>query len=397
MTELNCAVYAENAETARDLAQLLEGTGCISSLTEVSEARELARAVEALSPDLLLLALGEKADLVFAVAESLREPRPVLVFLGPVDRSDWILQAMRLGGREYLPPMPDAAVLSALLERIARSQGQASRSAAPGPIVSVVGAKGGVGTTVVACQFAAAMQGLGHRSCLVDLNLRRGDVGIHMDVSPRLSLADVARTRSRVDASFMSSILEPHASGLSLVLAPAQPEDGELVRPEHVAKALRMLRTQFDCLVVDLPSLWDESALRALDLSDALLLVTTPELSALAHTRKQLDLLARIGIPSERVALIQNRSGARETVRHGEAAEFLGRSFDHFLPNDYISVSHSIHFGASLGRMVPGSRLAQSLRELAAATAARIGLEERQAEEIPHGFGARIRRLVRRN
>jgi len=397
MIDLNCVVYAKDEGTARDLAQLIERTGLAASIAETSEPRELERAVEVLSPDVVLFALGEKADLVFQIAEGLREPRPALIFLGPTERSDWILQAMRIGGREYLPPQPDDAVVVALLERIARSQAGPSRAAAPGPIVSVVGAKGGVGTTVVACQLATALQSMGHRSCLVDLNLRRGDVAIHLDVTPRLSLADIARTRGRVDASFVASLVEPHASGLSLLLAPVQPEDGDLVRPEHVAKALRMLRAQFDCLVVDLPSLWDEAALRALDLSDALLLVTTPELSALAHVRRQLELLGRIGIPAERLLLIQNRTGARETVRRSEAAEFLGRDFDHFLPNDYISVSQSIHVGASLGRMVPGSSLAQSLRDLAAATAARVGLAEKEPEVGANGFGSRLRRLVGRS
>lgn len=61
-----------------------------------------------------------------------------------------------------------------------------------GRVVTVTGAKGGVGTTFTAVQFALAAAASGRRTALVDLDLQAGDVGSYLDVQFRRSVADLA-------------------------------------------------------------------------------------------------------------------------------------------------------------------------------------------------------------
>lgn len=61
-----------------------------------------------------------------------------------------------------------------------------------GRVVTVTGAKGGVGTTFTAVQFALAAAASGRRTALVDLDLQAGDVGSYLDVQFRRSIADLA-------------------------------------------------------------------------------------------------------------------------------------------------------------------------------------------------------------
>lgn len=61
-----------------------------------------------------------------------------------------------------------------------------------GTVVTVTGAKGGVGTTVAAVQLALAAQASGHNVALVDLDLQNGDIASYLDVQFRRSIVDLA-------------------------------------------------------------------------------------------------------------------------------------------------------------------------------------------------------------
>ena len=82
----------------------------------------------------------------------------------------------------------------------------------PARVVAVMGAKGGVGSTVVACQLAASLRARGARTALVDLNLPLGDVALYFDVQPTYTLANIARESDRLDATYLRTLLSGPAA-----------------------------------------------------------------------------------------------------------------------------------------------------------------------------------------
>jgi pilus assembly protein CpaE len=390
MTALSFVVLSPRKE----LREALEATGRVEVLAAFPEPERLVAAVRTLRPDGLLVDLGRDAEAAFEALEGLPSPRPLLLVSGPEEDGRAILRALRLGAREYLTPSPDEeAVLRAAVERLlAEEPAGAEPRRGRAPVVAVMGAKGGVGTTFLACQIATALARPGARVALVDLNLRLGDVALYFDLQPRYSIAQLASQDSRLDAAYLQTVLVPHASGVQVLAAPLQAEEAELVRASHVERAVGLLREDFDWVVLDVSRSWDEASVRALDLADQILLVTVPDVPTLSHARQHLDLLQRLGHAAERVRVIGNRVERRAPVSGRELSSFLGRGLDERVPNDYASALACVNEGKPVFEVAPKSPLTHVLAKLAERMHGWCGVDLPQAESARRGLAGIFRR-----
>jgi pilus assembly protein CpaE len=396
MAHLSCLIFAETELERAEVTLRVESTGHVGLVRSLGDPRKLGAEVRAARADVLLAVLGKEAEGTLDAIEALPQPRPALVFSGPSERSELILRAMHLGAREYFPELPEQAELATFLDQLLLEPGTSGKRDAAGALVGVLGAKGGVGATVVTCQLAGELQAAGCATCVVDLDLRDGDVALHYNVEPPYSLADVAQTSNRVDAAYLKSVAHVHSSGTSVITAPQRPEEAELIRTHHLEWVLEILRSQYEFVLVDLPRAWDEASLGTLDLLDQLLVVFGTDLPSLAHTRQHLELLARIEFPLRRIRLVANRHQRSNGVSDRETARFLGRAPDIRIPNDYLSVMESIASGKLLSQSAPRSAVHRAFRELAYHTREWCG--RAAPDEKPAGKGgiSMVRSLIRR-
>ena len=128
---------------------------------------------------------------------------------------------------------------------------------------------------------------------LVDLDLQYGQLVYFFDIKTRHTLSDVIAHLEEMDHSYLQNLLYPYNKFLSLLPGPARLEEAEAVTPEHLGKILSYLKNMpaFRWILVDAGHRMDEITLKALELSDNLVLVTAPSVPALANTRKWLELL----------------------------------------------------------------------------------------------------------
>lgn len=389
---LSFVVATERTELTRALRE----SGRVTVKAAVESLPELGQAVARHQPDALFVDLEPEAERALAHLESLPAPRPLLFVQGP-DDPGLIRRALRLGAREYLAPSeePKRELLTAVERLLAERRAEAAADGEPGsaPLLAVLGAKGGVGATFVACQLAAGLADRGARVSMLDAHLRLGDVALYLDLHPRYTIASLASATDAVDVAYLQTVLSSHRSGVQVLAAPERPEEADVVALEHVDRALGILRRENDWVIVDTPGDFDERSVHVLDRATGILLVTTCDVPALNHARLQLDLLQRLGYSPHKVRVVVNRMDRKTPVQGGEITDFLNRRFDLSLPNDYPTTAACVNEGRSLQEIAPRSSLCAAIDELATAAHGWCGVAPSKGEGgRPRSLLARLRR-----
>ncbi|MBM2810691.1 MAG: response regulator receiver protein, partial [Chloroflexi bacterium] len=99
-----------------------------------------------------------------------------------------------------------------------------------GQIITFFTLKGGVGTTSLAVNLATLLRSLTSQSVLlIDLSTERGAVSVHLNLTPKLTLADLPEDPSLIDIDVLESLILHHPSGLDILAAPPSPQTAELV------------------------------------------------------------------------------------------------------------------------------------------------------------------------
>ncbi|RKN07626.1 AAA family ATPase [Streptomyces radicis] len=167
-----------------------------------------------------------------------------------------------------------------------------------GRVITVSGAKGGVGATLIATQLALAAQTSGafeRGAILVDLDLLCGDVGSYFDVQFRRSVADLAGIAD-IAPQVLAEAVFSHETGLSMLIAPAEGERGEDVSEATARQLLGAVRARYDIVVVDCGSHMNSANAAAVETADVALLVTTPDVIAVRAVNRMVRMWDRLRI-----------------------------------------------------------------------------------------------------
>ncbi|MGY4389919.1 AAA family ATPase [Streptomyces sp. TE12347] len=176
-----------------------------------------------------------------------------------------------------------------------------------GRVVTVTGAKGGVGTTFTAVQLALAAAASGRRTALVDLDLQAGDVGSYLDVQFRRSVADLAGIQD-ISPRVLQDAVYDDASGLALLLAPADGERGEEVDERAARHIVAALRSRYELVVVDCGTQVTGANAAAVEMADVAVLVTTPDVVAVRAAKRMVRMWERLQVrKAEDTAMVVNR------------------------------------------------------------------------------------------
>jgi len=235
-----------------------------------------------------------------------------------------------------------------------------------GTVITVSGAKGGVGATTIAINTAIAIAKEHDRKVvLVDGALQLGDHRVFLDMgNDRKSITD-AVAAPNVDSELLKSVLVQHDSGVDLLLAPATPEESDLISEERMAMVLQTLRAMYDYVIVDVDKRLGDLVLSILDHADEVHIVMTADLSCLKNVRLVLEALRKVGFDPKRLKLVLNRSNAFTGVSVSAAEGALKREFETKIPNEYRIAISAQNTGSPFNYSKPDSALSKEIVELA--------------------------------
>ncbi len=322
---------------------------------------------------LLILELHDNPEETFSVIRDLvKAARGTEIFLtaSKLD-SAILLEAMRSGAKEFLAqPIQKQEVEDALSRFQERATAMVTNDAPikkDGKVLAFFGGKGGVGTTSMAVNTAAALMKLPGepRVVLVDVNQHGGDLPLYLDIQPTHSFRDIAADPSRVDQAFLFRILTKCESGLQILASGYDDLSTGRLSPDCVESTLRMLQANFDYIVLDCGHVLDLTTKKAMELASLILVTSTLMVPVVHRTKRILELLRGSGFPQSKLRLIMNRylSGEKDVLV--ETEEILKQKAHWLVPNDYPSVSHSVNSGKPLIETAPKTSVGKSYMDFA--------------------------------
>lgn len=349
------------------MATLRPYSDSITLAAAVDNFTEGASAIDKKTPNVVFLGVEDLQKGVKDVqCITLLYPRVSVIACSSEKSSDWILPLMRAGAVEYLVRPIEQEELKQSLQKVSRFLfSSAAEQPLSGRIVAVYNPIGGMGTTTVAVNLAAALAEEGTKVALVDLNLEAGDVNTFLNVNPAYTLSSVTTNVERLDANFLMSVMTRHASGPFLLTEPLEVDEAVCITPDQVQRIMTLLRGIFDYVVVDCVGQLAGCNLAIFNSSDLILFTTTLSLPALKNTRRYLHAMEGKGLGRDRVKLVINRHLPKSDIQVKDAEKVLGTPVYLAIPNEYASVVDSINKGMPVVKLLPRAPISRSLCALA--------------------------------
>lgn len=358
-------VNADDGLRSELRAVLLSVSG-VKIVAEVDEPALLEQAVKQFQVNAVLLNLDPSPQAVLPVVAEVVAASDNLTFIATSASTDGklILESIRLGIKEFLPKPIEAKALSETIERI-NSTRVASKPM--GKLISIMGAAGGVGASMLATNLAAELAGLAEgRVTIVDLDYRYGQVATLLDVTPKYTVADLCQSPEELEAQVIERALVKHGSGLQVLSRPLNLAQAETITAASCVGMLSNLLQFNDFVVVDGPTRFDLHALPVLDLSDSHFLLVQQLVPTVRNAQRLLDDLTGNGYSPDRMQLICNRVGRDASVLSvADVASTLDLSAFATIPDDWQTVSAAINLGETLQQHGPKTKVREAIQEIA--------------------------------
>jgi pilus assembly protein CpaE len=216
-----------------------------------------------------------------------------------------------------------------------------------GRVVTVVGAKGGVGTSTVAVHLALAAREIGAESvALVEYDLQGGDLRAFLDLPYRRSVADLATVADELTTRHLQEAMYTHASGMRVLLGPQEGEHAEGVTAAAARSILTAIRTREDLTIVDAGATLSEASAIAVEMADTTLVVTTPDVVSLRGVVRLCSLWNRLKVEPADVAVLLNRTSRRLEVQPDLARRVVPIPvLQTTVPADFFALESAVNTG----------------------------------------------------
>ena len=367
LSDITIGILAPQAETREALRTLAQATGMASVQLEVAEYcalrgdRPSRRFVEA-NPDVIVVDMHQpQAALQALQVLNWTLPQSWLFVTSMISDPQLIIEAMRAGAREFLH-RPSSGALGKALRRYGQERDRSKQDRASGQVYCVTSAKGGSGATSVAINLAAVLSELpSTRVALIDLNSPIGDAAAYLSLKPQYTFSDAVAAASRLDPVLLENLMTS-ANGIAVLPGPKEFRPDSTPPVEALGRIFEVAANAFQYVIVDLPLHKEHFALVS-EMSSSIVVVLTPELTAMWRTARLLTFLEETGA-HDKLRLLVNRTRKSDEISDAEIEKALKQRIYWKLPNNYSASVESINSGKPVASL-NHSELARSYKEFA--------------------------------
>ncbi|NCO85583.1 MAG: AAA family ATPase [Rhodobacterales bacterium] len=293
-------------------------------------------------------------------------------------------QLLREGGDEFVPyPLPEGELARAI-DRVLKPAEQPD--VAPeikntfkatgdreGVVIPVHGMAGGTGATTLAVNLAWELAIIDKdnppRVCLLDLDLQFGSTSTYLDLPRRETVLELLSDTDSMDSEAFMNALLSYNQKLHVLTAPTDLIPLDLIGPKDIERIIEMARTNFDYVIIDMPSTmveWSETVLHAAHVYFATLEL---DMRSAQNTLRLKRALQAEDLPFAKLRFILNRAPGFTDLngksRVKRLAESLGISIEVLLPNGGVAVVQNADHGVPMAEGIAKNALRKEIAKLA--------------------------------
>jgi pilus assembly protein CpaE len=373
------SIFYNSPENKEYLRQIIEASGN-GKLVEINDLAHLP-AQEVNGSDVVFLEYQENNpeldQWIEKIAANPRSPAIFLYFKEISTNNLW--KAIRLGAKECFTYPIQAEDFQQAVKRIMARTEVKKGLAKPSQIISFLGCKGGIGTSFLVANLASLLaQKRRGKVLVVDLDLGFGQINYFFDVHPEHTLVEVIENIERLDVNYLQNIFCHIGDNLYLLPAPARLEEAETINAGHLEKIISYIKENlgFRWILIDCCHQLDEITLKALELSESLMLVTAQSIPALSNAKKMLNTLGLLELRELEVEVWVNYWDRQHELSVADVENFLGKTIAGTIACDHKQASISVNEGKLLVETSPRHPIAAGLKVIAGKISQADTLEE---------------------
>lgn len=243
------------------------------------------------TPNLIILECRADASALLGQLDQLAEVCDAgtkVIIVGHVNDVQLYRALVERGVSEYLVlPVSPLQVISSI------STLYSDPAAEPlGQVISFIGAKGGVGSSIISHNVGWALSELTDNDVVIaDFDLPFGTAGLDFNQDPTQGITEALFQSERLDDVMLDRLLSKCSERLSLFASQGSLEQEYDVEQEPCDIVLDVLRKNIPFSVMDIPHAWQSWSKYVLLQSDEIIITATPDLANLRNTKNILDYL----------------------------------------------------------------------------------------------------------
>ena len=391
-------------DTRDQLEKLLFFEKDIEVVAKASNGREAIALARQHRPQVILMDINMPDMDGIAATEAIltQDPTIQVIIMSVQGETDYIRRAMLAGAREFLIKPISADDLYRSIRHVARlaatrpvvpvmgmsGQTASGPSGVDGEIFAVFSPKGGVGVSSIAANLAVAIrQQTNKKVALVDGNVLFGDLSVLLNLRLDKTILDLASRIEGLDRDLLNDVMATHPTQIRVLLAPPDPQRGELVTADQIRTILEALRQEFQYVIVDTPASFQDRSLAALDLAQRVITLMTLEMHCIRNVKLFLEVADLLGYPADKVMLVLNKATNRTGIRAEDVEKHLQRKLALQIGDAAQEMTLAINQGTPLILAKPNHHVSKDIMNLARELVAKSNKEAATSKEAAKSRG----------
>lgn len=227
-------------------------------------------------------------------------------------------------------------------------------------IIVITSGKGGVGKTTTAINLGAAINHFGRDVLVIDGNLSTPNIGIHLN-SPEVP---INLNHVLLNKAEPAEAIYEHESGLKILPSSLSIKELKKIKPERLKDFKKDFADLADYVIVDSAAGVGHEVEAVIDLADELIIVTNPEMPAIADALKAIKIAEQKNKPILGVIVTRVKKNQIE-MQPEIVKEMLEVPILGMVPED-LDLQRSLNLKDAVVHTHPKSASARAYKEIAA-------------------------------